>query len=132
MERCLWTVKSAFGVLRSDLDTLGERGKEAMGGELAAEVKRKEAAKEAVLEMDVETQRKVERAVLASCLDHPLPTSAAALDIILDKRSGGGGAVLKAGGNTVVEGETGGATATAISKEGGCVAVSFGEISRRS
>ncbi|KAL4519165.1 hypothetical protein Ndes2526A_g00265 [Nannochloris sp. 'desiccata'] len=33
IDRCMWTVKSAFSLLRDDLDPLGERGKEALAGE---------------------------------------------------------------------------------------------------
>ena len=75
----MWTVKSAFSLLRSDLDPLGERGKEALAGEVAAEIHRQRAAKHAAVQLAPEQRTRAERAVLATLLDHPLPTSVAML-----------------------------------------------------
>jgi mediator of RNA polymerase II transcription subunit 6 len=79
IDRCMWTVKSAFSLLRSDLDPLGERGKEALAGEVAAEIHRQQAAKHAAVQLAPEQRARAERAVLATLLDHPLPTSVAML-----------------------------------------------------
>jgi mediator of RNA polymerase II transcription subunit 6 len=79
IDRCIWTVKSAFSLLRSDLDPLGERGKEARGGEVAAEVNRLQATKHAAVQLAPEQRTRAERAVLATLLDHPLPVSVAML-----------------------------------------------------
>lgn len=77
----MWTIKSALSSLKSDLDTLGDRGKEALAAELAAEVRRREVAKQAALQLSIEEQRRAERTVLAALLDHPLPLSAASLAV---------------------------------------------------
>ena len=75
-------MKSAFGDLRSDLDTLGERGKEVLDGELKAEISRQEqSAEQKTIPMAIEQQRRAERAVLASLLDHPLPVSTVAIEL---------------------------------------------------
>ncbi|KAH7624889.1 hypothetical protein Ndes2526B_g00260 [Nannochloris sp. 'desiccata'] len=79
IDRCMWTVKSAFSFLRDDLDPLGERGKEALAGEVTAEVHRQHAAKHAAVQLAPEQRARAERAVLATLLDHPLPTSVAML-----------------------------------------------------
>ena len=78
MERCLWTIKSAFNSLKSDLDTLGDRGKESLAAELTAEVRRREVAKQAAMQMSRDDQRRAERTVLSALYDHPLPLSSAA------------------------------------------------------
>ena len=79
-ERCTSTVKQAFSELRNDLDPLTAAAP-ALGAHLEAELTREQGAAPRPTLASTGQIRRAQRSVVAALLEHPLPVSAALLEV---------------------------------------------------